>query len=133
MGEGTAQEVTGSAAYKPMTTDALQTYFERLVEWRRGLMNVFHDLAPTYPRDTPGIAYLAPEMVEALHNVTDLHRPLRGDWRNGYRNVCAECSDTRSEPYYNETRTWREGAEFPCRTLTQIAASVGYPEVEPWR
>lgn len=105
--------------------------FERLIDWRRGLLAHFEQLALIYPTDTEFIAEAAPEMVEALHNIVDNHQPLRGDWRNGYRIVCSECSVQRSEPYYNECRSWREAADYPCGTVRQIALSIKHREGVP--
>lgn len=104
------------------------SYFDRLMGWHFGLVLTFDTLAEVYPPDTDEIAYMAPEMVAALRSVSERHKPLLGDYRTAYRIVCAECAQRRTEPYYNECRTIIEGADYPCPTIQQIVASMGYDE-----
>jgi hypothetical protein len=52
------------------------------------------------------------------------HWQQNGDYRDGYRQVCSVCSVQRSEPFYNERRSWREAEDWPCETSRNLDAAL---------
>jgi hypothetical protein len=67
------------------------------------------------------------DVVTALKDMRVRHWKQKGDYRTGYGEHCSVCSVTKSEPYYNESRSWRVAEDWPCdmsKRLDNLLASL---------
>lgn len=71
-----------------------------------------------------GDVYSDDDVRRLLRSLRAAHRRLLGDYRTAYRIVCSLCSVQRSQPYYNESQSWREAASWPCDAVVTIDTAL---------